>query len=432
MIELIKKKRKGEALNPQEIQYIIDGFITGKIPDYQISAFLMAICFQGMNDQETVTLTDAMMRSGDLIDLSEIKGIKVDKHSTGGVGDKTTIVLAPLVAAAGVPVAKMSGRGLGHTGGTIDKLESIPGFSVDMSRDEFISKIKKNNVAVCGQNAKLVPADKKLYALRDVTGTVDNVSLISSSIMSKKLACGADAIVIDIKVGEGAYMKTEEDATQLAKILMSIGAKMNRKVRAIITAMHQPLGMAIGNALEVKEAIETLKGNGPDDLTELTLKLGSHMLVLGNICSDYHEGRKILQDLIDSGKALEKFKEFVIEQGGNIDYINNTDLLPQSQYSFEYKSQKEGYIHRLDALDMGLASVKLGAGRETKTSPIDFGAGILLKKKIGDSVSQGETLAILYSNDKNHFEKAISFLDNAYDIQNEPPQLQPLIIKTMM
>jgi len=304
MIELIIKKRNGQALSKDEYQTIIDGFVSGNIPDYQISAFMMAVFFEGMNGTETANLTDIMMRSGELIDLSEIEGIKVDKHSTGGVGDKTTLVLAPLVAAAGVPVAKMSGRGLGHTGGTLDKLESIKGLSVDMTREEFIDKIKAHNIAVCGQNANLVPADKKLYALRDVTGTVDNMSLISSSIMSKKLACGADAIVIDIKVGHGAFMKTLKDAEELAQTMIGIGSKMNRKVIAVITSMNEPLGQTIGNALEVKEAIETLNGNGPDDLTELCLELGSHMLVLGEVAKTQDEAVEILKQLINSGAAF--------------------------------------------------------------------------------------------------------------------------------
>ena len=318
MVELIVKKRKGLELSKEELTSIIDGFISGEIPDYQISAFLMAIYFKGMNSTETAILTDLMMRSGELIDLSEIEGIKVDKHSTGGVGDKTTLVLAPLVAAAGVPVAKMSGRGLGHTGGTLDKMESIKGLSVDMTRQEFIDNVKQHNIAVCGQNANLVPADKKLYALRDVTGTVNNISLIASSIMSKKLACGADAIVLDLKVGYGAFMKTLDDAEELAQVMIKIGAKMNRNVIAVITSMSEPLGYTVGNALEVKEAIDTLQGNGPKDLTDLCLELGGHMLVLGKVSENHEEAVEKLKALISSGKAFDKFKEFVKAQGGDI------------------------------------------------------------------------------------------------------------------
>ena len=431
MVELIIKKRNGLELSKEEYQSIIDGFVSGDIPDYQISAFMMAVFFKGMNSTETANLTDIMMRSGDLIDLSEIKGIKVDKHSTGGVGDKTTLVLAPLVAAAGVPVAKMSGRGLGHTGGTLDKMESIKGLSVDMTREEFIDNVNRIKIAVCGQNANLVPADKKLYALRDVTGTVENTSLIASSIMSKKLACGADAIVIDIKVGHGAFMKTVEDAEALAKIMIDIGSKMNRKVITVITSMSEPLGFTIGNALEVKEAIDTLQGNGPDDLTELCLELGSHMLVLGEAAKTQDEAVETLKQLINSGAAFDKFKELVKAQGGDTSVIDQTNLLPNTQFSEAYKSKSEGYISELNALDIGLASVKLGAGRETKASVIDFGAGIVLKKKIGDYVKKDEALAILYSNNSANFTKAEEFMDKAYTFSEKKPSPKPLILKTV-
>ncbi len=432
MVELIKKKRDGKELSREELSSIIDGFVSGKIPDYQMASFLMAIYFKGLNDDETANLTDIMMRSGDLIDLAAIKGIKVDKHSTGGVGDKTTIVLAPLVAVAGVPVAKMSGRGLGHTGGTLDKLEAISGLSVDMTREVFIENVQKHGIAVCGQNEKLVPADKKLYALRDVTGTVNNISLIASSIMSKKLACGADAIVIDIKVGEGAFMKTEEEAKKLAKIIIEIGAKMNRKVIVVISAMHEPLGFAVGNALEVKEAIDTLKGNGPEDLTQLCLELGSNMLMLAKVVSTKEEGIKKLQGLIASGAAFEKFKEFVTAQGGNIEEVEETDLLPKAKFTHSHKSKTTGFITHLNALDIGLASVSLGAGRETKASTIDMGAGILLKKKIGDPIKEGEELAILYANDPSFFIKAEKFLNSAYNVSPQAAQLKPLILNTIM
>ena len=431
MLEIIKKKRDGQELNKEDYAKVINGFVSGNIPDYQISAFLMAIYFKGLSNEETAILTDVMMRSGDLIDLSAIKGIKVDKHSTGGVGDKTTLVLGPLVAAAGVPVAKMSGRGLGHTGGTLDKMESISGLSVDMTREEFIERINQHGIAICGQNAKLVPADKMLYALRDVTGTVNNVSLIASSIMSKKLACGADAIVIDIKVGEGAFMKTEEEAKALAKIMISIGAQMNRNVIAVISAMHQPLGLAVGNALEVKEAIDTLKGNGPEDLTQLCLELGSHMLVLAKVCANYDEGVSKLKSLIESGEGLNKLKELVEVQGGDVSQIDQPDLLPTTQYSEVFTAIKSGYITELNALEVGLASVNLGAGRETKDSIIDHGAGILLQKKIGDQVKKGDTLAILYSNEQSSFVKAKELLNLAYQINDTAPQNKPLILNTV-
>lgn len=431
MVELIIKKRNGFELTKEEFSSIIDGFVSGEIPDYQVSAFLMAVYFEGMTSDETANLTDIMMHSGELIDLSEIEGVKVDKHSTGGVGDKTTLVLAPLVAAAGVPVAKMSGRGLGHTGGTLDKMESIKGLSVDMTREEFIDNVNRIKIVVCGSNANLVPADKKLYALRDVTGTVENNSLIASSIMSKKLACGADAIVIDIKVGYGATMKTVEDAEALAKMMIAIGNKMNRKVITVFTSMNEPLGFTIGNALEVKEAIDTLKGNGPDDLTELCLELGSHMLVLGEVAKTQTEAVVILKKLIDSGAAFNKFKELVRAQGGDTNLIDQPDLLPDTQFSEIYKSKSEGYISELNALDIGLASVKLGAGRETKTSVIDYGAGIVLLKKIGDYVKKDENLAILYSNNSANFTKAIKFMDSAYAISEEKPSHKPLILKTI-
>ena len=431
MVDLIVKKRNGHELNKEELTSIIDGFISGEIPDYQISAFLMAIYFKGMNSLETAILTDLMMRSGDLIDLSAIEGIKVDKHSTGGVGDKTTLVLAPLVAAAGVPVAKMSGRGLGHTGGTLDKMESISGLSVNMTKEQFIDNVKSHNIAVCGQNANLVPADKKLYALRDVTGTVNNISLIASSIMSKKLACGADAIVLDLKVGHGAFMKTLEDAEELAQVMINIGAKMNREVIAVITSMSEPLGYTIGNALEVKEAIDTLQGKGPDDLTELCLELGGHMLVLGKVSQNHEQAVLKLKELISSGKAFDKFKEFVKAQGGDVNSIEHTEELPKTDHKRIYSSKEEGFLSDLNALDVGLASVKLGAGRETKDSVIDFGAGIRLLKKTGDYIKKGEALAELFSNDESSFKKAEELLDLAYKISEEKPIEKTLILKTM-
>jgi len=431
MVDLIQKKREGQALNKSELAEIINGFVDGSIPDYQVSAFLMAAYFNGFDSKETAILTDLMMHSGDLIDLSPVQGIKVDKHSTGGVGDKTTLVLAPLVAAAGVPVAKMSGRGLGHTGGTLDKLESIAGFSIEMTIPEFINRVQKNGIAVCGQTANLVPADKKLYALRDVTATVNNSSLIASSIMSKKLACGADAIVIDIKVGNGAFMKTVEDAVKLGHTMIDIGVQMGRKVITVLTDMEQPLGNAIGNALEVQEAIDTLKGHGPEDFVELCLELGGRMLVLGKVAKNHDEAVKTLKNLISSGKALEKFRTFVESQGGDSSIIDDPDRLPQARLSQNFISPKEGYITHLNAMDVGLASMKLGAGRDTKESSIDYGAGILLKKKVGTYVKKGDILALMYAENKEAFQNAKDLLHSAYEISDQKPTKKSIILKTI-
>ncbi len=431
LVEIIKKKRDGEVLTDGEIKQVISGFVAGTIPDYQVSAWLMAIFFQGMNDQETAALTDAMMRSGDLIDLSEIPGIKVDKHSTGGVGDKTTLVLGPLVASAGVPLVKMSGRGLGHTGGTLDKLEAIPGFDVEMTAREFVEQVKKYGIAICSQNEKLVPADKKLYALRDVTGTVDNISLIASSVMSKKLACGADAIVIDLKVGDGAFIKTIGDAEKLAAIMISTARRMGRQLTAVITGMEEPLGHAIGNALEVREAIDTLRGHGPADLTNLCLELGGHMLVLAGRCHTMEEGRDLLRQSIENGSAFNKFCELVKIQGGDADYVTHPQKLALSGHVYEYKSSKRGYISHLGAMDIGLASAKLGAGRETKESTIDLGAGIILTKKVGEWVEVGDTLAVLYAADAALFAKAEEYLREAWTFSESCPEKMPLILKVM-
>ncbi len=431
MRELIKRKRDGFELSKEELAFIINGFVAGEIPDYQLAAFLMAVYFKGLNYEETANLTDVMMRSGALIDLSEVKGIKVDKHSTGGVGDKTTLVLGPLVAAAGVRVAKMSGRGLGFTGGTIDKLESIPGLNLKLTTQQFMDKVKKNGIVICGQSEHLVPADKKLYALRDVTSTVDNISLISSSIMSKKLACGADAIVIDIKVGSGAFMKTEQRATELAKMMIGIGTKMNKKVIAVLSSMQEPLGYAVGNALEVKEAIDTLKGQGPKDLTALCLELGSQMLVLGEVTANKKEAVSILEKLINSGAAFEKFKTLIQSQGGDIQYIEQPDLLPNTSFLQIYKSNKSGYLKEINARNIGLASMELGAGRQTKDSEIDYGAGILLQKKVGEYIQKGQQLAILYSSNERKFAKAKELLDSAFITNKTKVISKPLILKTI-
>ena len=431
MVETIKKKRDGLELSKDEIQELIKGLTTGEIPDYQITAFLMALYFQGMTENETAILTECILKSGDQIDLSEISGVKVDKHSTGGVGDKTTLILAPLVAAAGVPVAKMSGRGLGHTGGTIDKLESIKGFNVNLTISEFIEKVKNHNIAICGQNANLVPADKKLYALRDVTATVKNFALITSSIMSKKFACGADAIVIDMKLGAGAYMKTIEEARLLGRKMINTGLRMNRKVIVVISSMNQPLGYTVGNALEVKEAIQTLKGNGPKDLTTLCLELGANMLLLAKRVDTLNEGKNILQELLYNGKAFEKFKEFIVSQNGDINMIEQPDLLPSCIHSKDILSRDTGYVQELDALLIGKASMLLGAGRETKSSKLDLGAGIVLNKKINDKTNNEDLLATIYSNDKSSFTKTESLILQAYKINKDKVNTNSVIIETM-
>lgn len=427
MLDLIKKKRSGGIHSATEIKEIITGFVTGHIPDYQVAAWLMAVYFKGLNDSETAFLTDAMMRSGELIDLSSIPGIKIDKHSTGGVGDKTTLVLAPLVAAAGVPIAKMSGRGLGHTGGTLDKLESIPGFNVDMSAAHFCEQVNRHGIAICSQNASLVPADKKLYALRDVTATVDNISLIASSVMSKKLACGADGIVIDLKIGDGAFIKNIEDAKKLAEIMLSTAANMGRKLIAVVTDMEEPLGYAIGNASEVIEAIDTLRGKGPKDLTELCLELGAQMLVLGEKAKDASSAKNMLEDLLKNGKAFEKFIELVCAQGGDTEYILHPENFKKPKFSKSYLASSQGYVSQLHALEIGLASVKLGAGRETKESSIDHSAGIHLVKKVGDKVAEGDVLAVLYCNDEKLFDHAFEHMAKAYTFSDAKPIDSPLI-----
>ena len=401
MVDIIEKKRDGQELTTAEINFFIEGYTKGEIPDYQASALAMAIYFQDMNDRERADLTRAMVESGDTIDLSAIDGIKVDKHSTGGVGDTTTLVLAPLVASLGVPVAKMSGRGLGHTGGTIDKLESIAGFHVELTREQFIDLVNRDKVAVIGQSGNLTPADKKLYALRDVTGTVNSIPLIASSIMSKKIAAGADAIVLDVKTGDGAFMKTQEDAEELAHAMVRIGNHVGRKTIAIISDMSQPLGFAIGNALEVKEAIETLQGKGPKDLTELVLTLGSQMVILAGKAKTSEEAKEMLLDAIHSGKALAKFKEFLANQGGDASIVDDLTKLPQAKYKIELPAKQSGYISRMVADEIGVASMILGAGRATKEDVIDLAVGLVLHKKVGDKVEEGESILTIYSNREN-------------------------------
>ncbi|WP_427036874.1 pyrimidine-nucleoside phosphorylase [Cytobacillus pseudoceanisediminis] len=401
MVDLIEKKRDGLELTTEEIQFVIKGYTDGSIPDYQVSALTMAIFFQGMTESERADLTMAMVESGDQIDLSKIEGIKVDKHSTGGVGDTTTLVLGPLVAAVGVPVAKMSGRGLGHTGGTIDKLESVEGFHVEIENDEFIKLVNQNKIAVIGQSGNLTPADKKLYALRDVTATVDSIPLIASSIMSKKIAAGADAIVLDVKTGAGAFMKTLDDSRELAKAMVRIGNNVGRNTMAVISDMSQPLGYAIGNALEVKEAIDTLKGEGPEDLTELCLTLGSHMVFLAKKANSLKEAREKLENVIKNGSALDTFKVFLSSQGGDASVVDDPQKLPQAKYTFELEAKQDGYVSEIAADEIGTAAMLLGAGRATKESEIDLAVGLMLRKKIGDQVQKGESLVTIYSNFEN-------------------------------
>lgn len=412
MIDIIAKKRDGGELSKEEIDYFITGYTKGEIPDYQVSSLLMAVFFNDMTEEERANLTMAMVKSGDEIDLSAIEGIKVDKHSTGGVGDTTTLVLAPLVAALDVPVAKMSGRGLGHTGGTIDKLEAVEGFHVEISEQEFTNLVNRNKVAVIGQSGNLTPADKKLYALRDVTATVNSIPLIASSIMSKKIAAGADAIVLDVKTGDGAFMKNEEDAIALAKAMVAIGNNVGRNTMAIISSMSEPLGYAIGNALEVKEAIDTLKGEGPEDLTALCLELGAQMVVLGGGAETLDEAKEKLQTVIDDGRALEKFKTFLKDQGGDSSVVDDVSRLPQAEYQFEVKADKGGYIEAIAAEEIGIASAMLGAGRQTKDDEIDLAVGLVLQKKVGDRVEAGDTIAIIHSNKEDVGDVEQKIIDN--------------------
>ncbi|MCW4681868.1 pyrimidine-nucleoside phosphorylase [Bacillus pumilus] len=398
MVDIIAKKRDGKELSSEEISFFVKEYTDGTIPDYQASALAMAIFFQDMTDQERADLTLAMANSGDTIDLSAIEGIKVDKHSTGGVGDTTTLVLAPLVAALDVPVAKMSGRGLGHTGGTVDKLEAVKGFHVEITKDEFIELVNRHKVAVIGQSGNLTPADKKLYALRDVTGTVNSIPLIASSIMSKKIAAGADAIVLDVKTGAGAFMKTPEDSEKLAKAMVRIGNNVGRQTMAVISDMSQPLGLAIGNSLEVKEAIDTLKGEGPEDLNELVLTLGSQMVVLAKKAETLDEAREKLIEVMKNGKALEKFKEFLENQGGDGSIVDQPEKLPQAPYQIDVPAKEAGVVAEIVADEIGVAAMILGAGRATKEDEIDLSVGIMLNKKVGDRVEKGDSLVTLHAN----------------------------------
>ena len=420
MYDLILKKKQGKELNTEEINWMIKEFTEGRIPDYQMSAMTMAICFQGMDKRETFDLTMAMRDSGDVLDLSRIDGIKVDKHSTGGVGDKVSLVLTPIVASLGVPVAKMSGRGLGHTGGTIDKLESFSGFSTEISEEKFIDSVNTIGIAIAGQTANLAPADKKLYALRDVTATVDQMSLIASSIMSKKLASGADAIVLDVKTGNGAFMQKEEDAIALAKAMVDIGNRAGKQTVAVITDMDEPLGNAVGNALEIKEVIDALHGDGPEDLMEVVYALGTQMLLLAKRAEDEEIARNLITESIQERKALKKFAEFIENQGGNREEILHPDMLPKARYVIPVLAEEEGCIERILAQDIGIACMTLGGGRENKESTIDHGVGIILTKKISDTVKKRETLALIHANSKEKAVLASNLVKNAYQIAKEP------------
>lgn len=426
MVDIIIKKRDGHALSKEEIHFFIKGYVDGSIPDYQVSALLMAILDHNMNMDEIVTLTDEMLHSGDVMDLSAIKGHKVDKHSTGGVGDKTSLVLGPLVASRGAKLAKMSGRGLGHTGGTLDKMESIPGMRISVSNEHFIRQVNEIGIAIVGQTGLLVPADKKLYALRDVTGTVESLPLIASSIMSKKLASGSDSILLDVKFGKGAFMKTLDDARKLAETMVSIGNNLGRDTRAILTDMDQPLGHAVGNALEVKEAIETLKGHGPKDLVELCLEAGAIMLEQAGVYQDHDEAIKALKESLANGDAFNKLKEMIDWQGGDVSYIEHPEKFPLAKHIVEVKADKDGYVRRIDALMIGESAMRLGAGRAKIEDTIDMSAGIVLNKKIGDKVKKDETLCFVHTNiDK--FDDILKDIKEAFIIDENEVKTPPII-----
>lgn len=430
MVDIIEKKRDGLALTEREIHYFIEQYTKDAIPDYQVSALLMAIYFQGMTEEETAHLTMAMVQSGEQIDLSNIAGVKVDKHSTGGVGDTTTLPLAAMVAAVGVPVAKMSGRGLGHTGGTIDKLEAIDGFHVELTNDQFMKQVNDLKMAVIGQSGNLTPADKKLYALRDVTATVSSIPLIASSIMSKKIAAGADAIVLDVKTGDGAFMKTAEDAKKLAEAMVQIGHHVGRKTMAIISDMSQPLGYAIGNALEIEEAIATLKGQGPEDLNELCYTLGAQMVVLGGKAETLEEARTMLLQVVENGEALNVLKQFIAAQGGDASVVDEPSKLPQARFVTELTAKESGYIEKIEADDIGTAAMLLGAGRATKESVIDLAVGLVLRKKVGDYVAQGEPLVTIHANREN-IEDVIEKIE-AHIHFSETPITPPTLIEAII
>jgi len=429
--DVILKKRNGGKLSKEEIEFMVNGYVKGDIPDYQMAAFLMAIYFKHMDGEERAILTETMANSGDKVDLSSIPGIKIDKHSTGGVGDKTTLVVGPIVASLGVPVAKMSGRALGHTGGTIDKLESIPGFRTTLSEEEFFKNVREIGIAVVGQTANLVPADKKIYALRDATATVDEVSLIAASIMSKKLAGGADGYVLDVKVGSGAFMKTIEDATELAEAMVGIARAHGKRAVAVLTNMDVPLGKMVGNSLEVLEAIETLKGNGPEDFTELCLNLSAWMCHLAEK-GTFEESLKLAKESLNNGAALNKFRQFVEYQGGNPDVVERPyDVLPMTNDVIEFKAEMEGYITSIDTEKIGIASNHLGAGRKTKEDTIDYSVGIEIVSKVGDYVRPGDTIAKMYVSQKSEIEEAKELLKKSYVISQEKPLERPIILKVV-
>ncbi len=429
-LEIIEKKKHNIELTAEEIDFFVRAYTYGDIPDYQMSAFLMAVYFNGMTPEETSNLTMSFVHTGDMVDLSEIEGIKVDKHSTGGVGDKISLIVIPLVAATGIPVAKMSGRGLGHTGGTIDKLESIRGFRTELSPEEFIKNVNEHKMAIVGQTANLTPADKKIYALRDVTATIDSIPLIASSIMSKKIASGSDAIVLDVKVGSGAFMKTIEEAEDLARTMVSIGNSLGRKTVAVLTNMDQPLGHEVGNSNEVEEAIRVLKGHGAEDETEVALTIAAHMCVLGGAYGRFDEAYEALKDIIESGKAFDKLVELVEIQGGDAEVVRDTNLLPKAKRSIDVLSEESGYVIGLQAENIGVAAMLLGAGRRVKGDSIDFGAGITLKKKIGDYVEKGEVLCVLHT-DHDDIEDAQQRAFDAYTIGAEKPVINPIVYETI-
>lgn len=435
MYDIIDKKKKGDALSDEEIEFFVKGFTSGDIPDYQASALMMAICLKGMNEAETTKLTMAMMESGDVMDLSSIEGLKLDKHSTGGIGDKTTLVIEPIMAALGGKVAKMSGRGLGATGGTIDKLDSIPGFSSELSEERFIEQVKEIGMVDAAQTKNLVPADKKLYQLRDVTATVDNISLIASSIMSKKLASGADVILLDVKCGSGAFMQDYESAVKLAETMIKIGNNCGRRTAALITDMNQPLGHAVGNSLEVLEAVEVLKGHGEERLTEICKELSAYLYVMSDLSDEkddskrWEEAYRVIDEVISSGKALLKFREFVKAQGGDDSFVDDPTVLKQALYKKDIISDRDGYLFYCDATKVGLVSCMLGAGRVTKEDSIDSSAGIIINKKLGDHVESGEILATLYTDKQDVLEKAEEDFLGAYRISDNKVEKRPVIIK---
>lgn len=427
-VDLIQKKKSGETLTKEEIDFMITDYVAGKIPDYQMSAMLMAIYFNGMENEELAAFTLAMRDSGDLVDLSPIEGIKVDKHSTGGVGDKTTLIVGPIVAACGVPVAKMSGRGLGFTGGTLDKLESIFGFRIDLSAEEFFETVKKTGISVIGQTGNLAPADKLLYALRDVTATVDSISLIAASVMSKKLAAGSDKIVLDVTTGSGAFMKNTRDAKKLAKHMVAIGNHAGKETVAILTGMEEPLGFAIGNNMEVKEAIEVLKGDGPEDVKEVSVALAGMMLSLGLENVSHSQGKRMAKKALSSGQAFEKFKEMVQAQGGDIRYVEHPEFFERDAFEGEVLAAEDGFLSGMDTEKIGVAAGLLGAGRETKDSVIDMSAGIYLKKKIGDIVKKGEPIAICYAGTKEKLNRGMAMFESSIRYSKEAPRIPKLIV----